>query len=498
MLPSRDLAGPTLRRRGGFVRVAGWLAAREMSDLLGARVLAWTGGVVTLLGIVLFFVLAVNRGLIGPEVRVTCAALASTLLFGAGFWLHGRQPASYAGLAAVGAGIAGSYVTVLAAAGLYGLIPDAAALLVAALIATVGVRISVAWSAQPVAGLGLVGAMVVPVILAFGRGGPTLLETAFVVVVLAATCTVAVVEQWRLLLQAALVVSLPQLAEVLTQAQAGTPTQLLVVALVAWLVCVATAIAWQEQQAEPTLQPVTATVALAGVGLAYFAADRLFSGSDQGWILLASAAVYAAIATGLSVRRADHALSSLLWASGAALAALGLADVLSGPSLALAWSVQAALLARLCVRVGERGFLLLSAGYLVLAFVHVLAIDAPPSELFVAGGTPASGLAPLVFGICSALVFVACARPGASDGPVATESAYERIALALTNALPAVRDVAIWVAATATLYAACLSVAAVGAALVADEQVAFDRAQAAVSVLLSTVALMVFATAKSR
>jgi hypothetical protein len=32
------------------------------SDLLGARALAWTGGIVTLFGIVLFFALAVNRG----------------------------------------------------------------------------------------------------------------------------------------------------------------------------------------------------------------------------------------------------------------------------------------------------------------------------------------------------------------------------------------------------------------------------------------------------
>ena len=53
----------------------------ELADLLGARALAWAGGVVTALGVVLFFVLAVNRGWIGPVERVSLGALASLLVF---------------------------------------------------------------------------------------------------------------------------------------------------------------------------------------------------------------------------------------------------------------------------------------------------------------------------------------------------------------------------------------------------------------------------------
>ena len=56
----------------------------ELADLLGARALAWAGGIVTLLGVVFFFVLAVNRGWIGPVERVGLGALASLLLFGGG------------------------------------------------------------------------------------------------------------------------------------------------------------------------------------------------------------------------------------------------------------------------------------------------------------------------------------------------------------------------------------------------------------------------------
>ena len=43
----------------------------DWSVFFGAKALAWAGGAVMLLGIVFFFVLAVNRGWIGPVARVT-------------------------------------------------------------------------------------------------------------------------------------------------------------------------------------------------------------------------------------------------------------------------------------------------------------------------------------------------------------------------------------------------------------------------------------------
>src|SRR5438876_1071835 len=46
-------------------------------DLLGPKALAWAGGIVTVLGVVFFFVLAVDRGWIGPGLRVTFGAIAS-------------------------------------------------------------------------------------------------------------------------------------------------------------------------------------------------------------------------------------------------------------------------------------------------------------------------------------------------------------------------------------------------------------------------------------
>src|SRR5829696_419178 len=124
----------------------------DLSFLFGARALAWTGGAVTLLGIIFFFVLAVDRGWIGPVARVSLGAPASSILFGAGLWLRRRFGDSYASLSAAGAGIAGAYATLLAAAALYDLLPAPVALLAAATIAAAGGAVALAWDAETVAG----------------------------------------------------------------------------------------------------------------------------------------------------------------------------------------------------------------------------------------------------------------------------------------------------------------------------------------------------------
>src|SRR5438105_697344 len=162
-----------------------WRGTASAADLLGAKALAIAGGVVTLLGVVFFFVLAVNRGWIGPELRVACGGIASAIVFGAGLWLEGRYERTYSALAAVGVGIAGAYATLLAAVSLYDLVSKPVALLAAALIASTGLTVSLVWSEEIVAGFGLIGAMLVPATLVF-QGGLQEIGTAFVAIVFAA------------------------------------------------------------------------------------------------------------------------------------------------------------------------------------------------------------------------------------------------------------------------------------------------------------------------
>src|SRR5438132_616978 len=184
-------------------RVGRDLRGRDLSsvDLLGPKALAWAGGIVTVLGVVFFFVLAVNRGWIGPGMRVAFGGLASAAVLCAGLWLRRRYGETHSSLAAAGAGIAGGYATLLAATALYDLVPKPIALVIAGVIAAAGVAVSLAWSAQIVAGIGLVGATVVPALVEFD-GGLTRTGTAFVAVVLAATAVVGVRMRWRRLLVA--------------------------------------------------------------------------------------------------------------------------------------------------------------------------------------------------------------------------------------------------------------------------------------------------------
>jgi len=134
----------------------------DWSIFLGARGLALAGGLVTILGIVFFFILAANRGWLTPEIRIGLGTFTSLAVFSAGLWVKRRYGRLQAALAAVSAGIAGAYATLLAATALYDFVPQLAALVIAVAIASVGGAVSLAWSAQTVAGLGLVGAMLVP------------------------------------------------------------------------------------------------------------------------------------------------------------------------------------------------------------------------------------------------------------------------------------------------------------------------------------------------
>ena len=104
----------------------------DFSRLLGARTLALTGGIVSLLGIVFFFALAVQRGWIGPVARVSLGALASGAMLGAGWWLRRRFGETLARRPPRASAIAGAYATLLAAAARYDLVSDPAALVLAA------------------------------------------------------------------------------------------------------------------------------------------------------------------------------------------------------------------------------------------------------------------------------------------------------------------------------------------------------------------------------
>ncbi|HET9324171.1 MAG TPA: DUF2339 domain-containing protein [Gaiellaceae bacterium] len=471
--PVAPPAPPTAPREPSW-----WERDIDWADLLGAKGLAWAGGAVTVLGVVFFFVLAVDRGWIGPGERVMLGALASALVFCGGLFLHRRFGPTYSAFAAVGAGLAGGYATLLASAALYDLVSDPAALAIAAAIASVGLATSLLWSSEFVAGIGLVGAALVPLMVLFEEDLSPL-GTGFAGLVFVAIAVVAVVKRWPTLAALGLAATLPQIALLVGQGSVTDWDR----AILAWAFSaayVAAGIALHRAVDEDGLGSLPATLAILAGVLAGATGFALFEGADRGWIVVGAGVVYCAV--GAALLR-DRDVSALHVAIGLALIGVGLAVVLSGPSLALAWAAEAAVLAWLATRIEEPRYQLFALLYLAAAAVHAIAIDAPPSDLYEAASDPADGaLAPLAIAV-SAAVVAFFSRPWADEPTDGIFRALEPLLARFRAAAPLWRTLAAWLSGTAALYAASLGILELAQLSSDDVDAAFERGQVAVTAL---------------
>jgi hypothetical protein len=466
-----------------------WDREVDFGQLLGAKGLAWAGGIVTVLGVVFFFVLAVNRGWIGPIERVGLGALASLLVFAGGLWLHRRYGPTYSAYGAVGAGLAGGYATLVAAAALYGLVSDLQALAIAAAIAAVGVATSLVWGSELVAGIGLIGATLIPMIVLFEEDLSPL-GTGFAGIVFAATAIVAVSRRWPWLLAAGFVASLPQIAILVADGDATDWDRVILAALFAALyVGAAAALHWSgEDEGLPTLSATM--IVFAGV-IAGATGAALFDGDDRGWIIVAAAGAFGALAAAVFPRPADRDLSALLGAIALALAAVGLAIVLDGPSLAIAWAAEAAVLAWLARRIDEPRYSVAALVYLSAAAVAAV-IEAPPADLYEAVADPAGGaLAPLAVAVGAA--FVAFYSREWTSEPRSTTgffAFFEPLMTSFRESHRLWRGTSAWLSGIAGVYAASLGVLAATQELGdAPVVIAFERGHVLVAGLWSLFAL---------
>lgn len=418
----------------------------QLADLLGARALAWTGGVVTLLGIVLFFALAVNRGWIGPEARVLLGAIAALLVFGGGLYLRRRFGESHAALAAVGAGVAGWYAVLLAAGPRYDLVPDAAALALAAAVAGMALGIALVWWSEFVAGLGFVGAMVVQIPISWGDG-LTVSGTGFTAFMFAASAVVVVVCRWQRLLTASAVAVVPQVVALAGQ-HAGEGTPGAIAAAVGCAAVLLAAAIGLQLRSEAELEGFPASVALGAAVVASLSLALLVARPGaEGGALLGVAAAYAALAVVFFVRPRRRGLSALLGAIGLAVAAVAVADLLSGSSLSIAWAAESAVLSWLAWRIRDLRYQAGSLAYLLLSIGHGLGIDAPPRHLFVERSHPAAGVAAIVAASLAAAIFAERCRHDEAPSRLWAEAADWQRELRFGSAI---------VAGVGALYAASL------------------------------------------
>ena len=400
--PVRDVRPPAPEPRPRRVREPRKSPAINFEDLLGGRILALIGAVAVVLAGAFFFALAVSNGWIGEAARTVLAAIGSTGLLAFGVWLHERKGRTYASLSVAGAALACLFLTVTVAAEVYDLIPAAVALALAMLIGACGTVLAVRWSAVPIGAIGIVGALLSPVLAGAPQTGTTL---ALLFVANAAAVAVLLWQRWDWLGFATFVVAGPQWVDWLGTSASTAGSLLALVGFGA--LGVGTAIGFELRVPMARLRASSAlllalnalVLALAG----WFALDgQSHRDLAEMWLCFLAVAHLGVGVASYRLERISRDVGLLVLVIGVLLADIAFSLTVGGVAQAIGYAAAAVLFAWL-LRGVEKGGLpetLVSiglGGHVLYAMVHLLAVEAPPAALL---GDPVD-LLTAVFGLAS-------------------------------------------------------------------------------------------------
>jgi uncharacterized membrane protein len=145
----------------------------SFEERFGTRWVVWVGGVALALGGIFLVRYTIQQGLIGPGVRIALGALLALALVAAGEWARRKEnlsglpglPSAHIPSVLTAAGTTVAYATVYAAYALYGFLPPAVAFVLLGVVAllTLGAALL---HGPALAGLGVVGAFVAPMLIA--------------------------------------------------------------------------------------------------------------------------------------------------------------------------------------------------------------------------------------------------------------------------------------------------------------------------------------------
>lgn len=304
----------------------------SFEDVLAGRVLAWAGATAVLVGVVLFFAIAISRGWIGEGTRTLLGTCASSLLVAAGCWLHERRGRTEASLAATAAGLGGLFITTTVAARVYELIPTGVGVLLGLGIGALSTALALRWRNEGIAALGIVGGLLAPVLVDAPHDGGTI---AILFPAALAAAAVCVRERWDWLGLAALATVTPQWIGYLS----GGPSPLATLAtLVAFgMVAAGGAVGFELREPSRAVRPVS--VLLLTVNGFVLAVVGWVALDQSNWWLGGLAAAHVAIGVGLLRNaRASRPVGILAAALGAVLADLALLQLLDGPALTVSWA----------------------------------------------------------------------------------------------------------------------------------------------------------------
>jgi len=145
----------------------------SFEERFGTRWVVWVGGVALALGGIFLVRYTIQQCLIGPGVRIALGALLALALVAAGEWARRKEnlsglpglPSAHIPSVLTAAGTTVAYATVYAAYALYGFLPPAVAFVLLGVVALLTLAAALLHG-PALAGLGVVGAFVAPMLIA--------------------------------------------------------------------------------------------------------------------------------------------------------------------------------------------------------------------------------------------------------------------------------------------------------------------------------------------
>jgi uncharacterized membrane protein len=178
-------------------------APTTLEERFGTQWVVWIGGLALALGGIFLVRYTVEMGLLGPGVRIFLAAVFSALLITAGEWARRNElaagivpiPSQHIPGILTAAGTVAAYATVYAAFALYGFLSPASAFVLLGLVALATLAAALLHG-PALAGLGVVGAFVTPVLVSTGSADYWALYF-YLAVVMSAAFALARMRLWR-------------------------------------------------------------------------------------------------------------------------------------------------------------------------------------------------------------------------------------------------------------------------------------------------------------
>jgi len=172
-----------------------WLTRFE--DVVGRRWTTWTGVAALFAGAAFFVMYAIEHGWFGPTARVVMGATLGAVLIAAGERFIQRSMSAL-GKGLVGGGLAMIYLSIFAACALYSLLPASIAFGLMAIVAAGGIFLSIRHDALPISIISTACGFLVPIILDSGLDKRDAVF-AYLMVLDAAVLAVALFKRWRAL-----------------------------------------------------------------------------------------------------------------------------------------------------------------------------------------------------------------------------------------------------------------------------------------------------------